>query len=129
MRILFSLTILPFLIFNSTVNAKEPEKQEQKQFTFSWQFIDSDTMKPRGGTTKGKKIDLSPRSYKDWRNDRDSKESKYEKDLVAIMSLTGMYRVSFDFLEIISILSNEISFIPENGIDSFFFKRSLEICP
>ena len=101
MRILFSLTILPFLFFNSTVNAKEPEKQEQKQFTFSWQFIDSDTMKPRGGTTKGKKIDLSPRSYKDWRNDRDSKESKYEKDLVAIMSLTGMYRVSFDFLETI----------------------------
>ena len=83
------------------------EKIEAKQFTFSWQFTEKDKMKPRGGTTRGKAIELDPRNYVDWRKERDSKSDKFDMDLVAIMSLTGMYRVSFDFLETI-VFENDV---------------------
>ena len=80
---------------------------EPKQFTFSWQFLEKDTMKPRGGTTKGQKVELEPRDYSSWQSTRDSKDTKFQKDSMAIMSLAGMYRVSFDFLETI-IFENDL---------------------
>ena len=38
------------------------EEKEKKQFTFSWQFQDTDAMRPRGGTTKGSTVELSNKS-------------------------------------------------------------------
>ena len=33
-----------------------------RQYTFSWMFADSDSMKPRGGTTSGPKVQLDSRT-------------------------------------------------------------------
>ena len=98
--------ILVFSLFNFSAVFAETYPNDTKQFTFSWQFLEDDSMQPRGGTTKGKAVELAPRSYKDWREQRDSKENKIDKDIMAIMSLVGMYRVSFDFLETIVFESN-----------------------
>lgn len=97
---------LIFALFNLSVVFGENKPDNTKQFTFSWQFLEDDSMQPRGGITKGKAVELAPRSYKDWQEQRDSKQNKIDKDIMAIMSLVGMYRVSFDFLETIVFENN-----------------------
>ena len=43
------------------------EHEEKKQFTFSWQFHDSDALRPRGGTTKGSSVELSNNPNVSWK--------------------------------------------------------------
>ena len=74
--------ILVFALFNFSAVFAETYPNDTKQFTFSWQFLEDDSMQPRGGTTKGKAVELAPRSYKDWREQRDSKENKIDKDIM-----------------------------------------------
>ena len=94
--------IFSFGIVMTSLEIYSAEKTtEPKQFTFSWQFLENDKMKPRGGTTKGQTVELEPRDYSNWQKTRNSKKNKFHKDTMAIMSLAGMYRVSFDFLETI----------------------------
>ena len=77
------------------------EDQEKKQFTFSWQFQDSDAMRPRGGTTKGSTVELSNKSNSAWRKLSNEENSNFEKDRHAILSMAGNHRVTFDFIETI----------------------------
>ena len=37
----------------------QPAKPEPRQFTFSWQFEDGDSLRPRGGTTRGAPLTLA----------------------------------------------------------------------
>lgn len=105
----FNLIVLIFsfgmAIISSEIYGAE-KSSEPKQFTFSWQFLEKDTMKPRGGTTRGQAVEMEPRNYNDWQKTRDSKKTKFQKDAMAIISLAGMYRVSFDFLETIIFENN-----------------------
>ena len=75
--------------------------KEKKQFTFSWQFLDSDAMRPRGGTTKGSTVELSNESNSAWRKLSNEEHSNFEKDRNAILSMAGNHRVTFDFIETI----------------------------
>ena len=77
------------------------EDQEKKQFTFSWQFQDSDAMRPRGGTTKGSTVELSNESNSAWRKLSNEEHSNFERDRHAILSMAGNHRVTFDFIETI----------------------------
>ena len=75
--------------------------KEKKQFTFSWQFQDSDAMRPRGGTTKGSTVELSNESNSAWRKLSNEEHSNFERDRHAILSMAGNHRVTFDFIETI----------------------------
>ena len=75
--------------------------KEKKQFTFSWQFQDSDAMRPRGGTTKGSTVELSNKSNSAWRKLSNEEHSNFERDRHAILSMAGNHRVTFDFIETI----------------------------
>jgi len=77
------------------------KQQPHKQFTFSWQFQDSDQMKPRGGTTSGAAVKLVNSPRVSWKNLTRFKGPKFNKDRLAILSLAGNYRVTFDFIETI----------------------------
>ena len=75
--------------------------KKKKQFTFSWQFQDSDAMRPRGGTTKGSTVELSNESNSAWRKLSNEEHSNFERDRHAILSMAGNHRVTFDFIETI----------------------------
>ena len=76
------------------------------QFTFSWQYTDSSSMKPRGGTTLGQDVTLDKNPNQKWKALRKNNLSRFERDRRAILAMTGAYRVSFDFIETLGFSEN-----------------------
>jgi hypothetical protein len=75
------------------------ETTQRKQFTFSWQFTDADAMRPRGGTTRGPKVELAKAPSDAWLSLQAPGLTDFERDRRAILAMQGPYRVSFDFVE------------------------------
>ena len=73
--------------------------ESTRQYTFSWLFQNESDMRPRGGTTKGKEVDLSIIPSDAWNRLQESDVSKFERDRRAILAMIGGYRTSFDFIE------------------------------
>ena len=82
-KLSFFNTLLLLMIFSNSI--AEPKKitgePEKKQFTFSWQFIDSDTIRPRGGTTKGTTVEISQSASASWQKLSNNDLSKFDKDV------------------------------------------------
>ena len=72
----------------------------QSQFTFAWP-LDESAMKPRGATTRGMPVTLDKEPGKAWQSLREPGLSAQERDRRAILAMAGLYRVSFDFLEVV----------------------------
>jgi len=75
------------------------------QFTYSWQFSDADAMKPRGGITMGAPVELDTTPNPGWLATQEPGVSEYERDRRAILSMAGIYRVSFNFIETVPLRS------------------------
>jgi hypothetical protein len=71
------------------------------RYTFSWP-LDGANLKPRGGSTKGAPVVLDTSPSPQWRALRQPQISEFERDRRAILAMAGTYRVSFDFLEVVS---------------------------
>ncbi len=69
------------------------------RYTFSWP-IDGNTLKPRGGTTKGAPITLDTAESAVWKALQEKDLTPLERDRRAILAMAGTYRVTFDFLEV-----------------------------
>ena len=82
-----------------TLPAAGPATADPHQFTFSWQFGADDSLRPRGGTTKGAPITLAKEPGAAWRALQEPGLSKFERDRRAILAMAGGDRTSFDFLE------------------------------
>ena len=72
-----------------------------RQYTFSWMFIESGTMKPRGGTTSGPEVQLDTRTSQAFAGLQVAGLDDRERDRRAILAMAGDYRTSFDFIETI----------------------------
>ena len=72
-----------------------------RQYTFSWMFADSDSMKPRGGTTTGPEVQLDTRTSEAFASLQSAGLDDRERDRRAILAMAGDYRTSFDFIETI----------------------------
>lgn len=70
------------------------------RYTFSWP-LDAATLQPRGGTTKGAPITLDQEPSKEWKALQVAGIAAFERDRRAILAMTGTYRVTFDFLEVV----------------------------
>jgi len=70
-----------------------------RQYTFSWMFADSDSMKPRGGSTSGPEVQLDSRTSAAFTGLQAPKLDARERDRRAILAMAGDYRTSFDFIE------------------------------
>lgn len=70
-----------------------------KSQVFAWPFVDSSKLKTRGGFTKGSKVTLSKKASPHWLSLQKEQLSSFEKDRRAILSMTGDYRTSFQFIE------------------------------
>lgn len=76
------------------------------RYTFSWP-LDGDAVKPRGGTTKGAPLELDKSPSPAWRALQEPGISAFERDRRAILAMAGDYRVTFDFLEVVSYVPLE----------------------
>lgn len=75
------------------------ESAPERQYTFSWSFVDGDAMAPRGGTTKGTQVSLDASPGAAWAALQAPDLSAQERDRRAIVAMAGGYRTSFDFIE------------------------------
>ncbi|MEM8497807.1 MAG: DUF6607 family protein [Pseudomonadota bacterium] len=91
------VTVFSLLIGPPTTVADQSQA-EQRRYTYSWLFTDGTDMKPRGGTTKGAAITLAG-TGKQWQALQNEKRAGFNKDRLAILSLAGQYRATFDFIE------------------------------
>jgi hypothetical protein len=76
------------------------------RYTFSWP-LDGDAVKPRGGTTRGAPVELDRSESPAWRALQARGLSDFERDRRAILAMAGDYRVTFDFLEVVSYVPLE----------------------
>ena len=79
-------------------SSRAPASNEIR-YTFSWKFSEKSDLAPRGGTTIGVPIKLAATPTSSWKSLQESGLNKFEKDRRAILSMTGEYRASFDFIE------------------------------
>mgnify|MGYP007027150731 FL=1 len=86
---------------SSKADEQAPDSGEiaLRQYTFSWMFADSDSMKPRGGTTSGPEVQLDRRMSAAFTGLQAPKLDARERDRRAILAMAGDYRTSFDFIE------------------------------
>ncbi len=81
---------------------------QKNQFTFSWQFDGSDSLRPRGGSTLGQDVTLETEPDEKWFAINEEGLAKKEQDRRAILAMQGQYRVSFDFIETINFKNPHI---------------------
>src|SRR6185369_2619465 len=72
----------------------------QSQFTFAWPLGEG-VLKPRGASTRGAPVTLDEAPSEAWRRVQAPGLSALERDRRAILAMTGSYRVTFDFLEVV----------------------------
>ena len=80
------------------------EEVAARQYTFSWMFAESDTMKPRGGTTLGPEVQLDRRTSEAFSKLQAPNLDVKERDRRAILAMAGDYRTSFDFIETVGFI-------------------------
>jgi len=79
-------------------------RAEPRQYTFSWQFEDTDALRPRGGTTRGAPLTLATEPSAAWLAVQEPGLPKLERDRRAILAMAGGYRTTFDFLETVGFI-------------------------
>tara|TARA_A100001015_G_scaffold241931_1_gene276280 strand:- start:2483 stop:3598 length:1116 start_codon:yes stop_codon:yes gene_type:complete len=108
----FPKLLIAFYLFNFNISSASSEnhlsKKNMQQFTFSWPFKNTDLMQPRGGTTHGKQVVLDADIGSKWKKLQEKNISKFERDRRAILSMSGAYRVSFDFIETMGFTKNYV---------------------
>ena len=77
---------------------------ESRQFTYAWPYTDADTMRPRGGSTKGPPVTLDTEPSEAWQGLQEPGLADFERDRRAILAMAGPYRASFDFLETVGFV-------------------------
>jgi hypothetical protein len=76
------------------------------RYTFSWP-LDAEALQPRGGTTKGAPLTLDKTESAAWRSLQEKGVTPLERDRRAILAMAGTYRVTFDFLEVVSFTAQD----------------------
>lgn len=85
---------------------RAPESASTPRYTFSWP-LDVDAVKPRGGTTRGAPLMLDRSTSPAWSSLQEKSLSAFERDRRAILAMAGDYRVTFDFLEVVSYIPRD----------------------
>ena len=96
--------ILAASLSNADQQTPLDEKVTSRQYTFSWMFAESGTMKPRGGTTLGPEVQLDGRTSEAFSNLQAPNLDVKERDRRAILAMAGDYRTSFDFIETVGFI-------------------------
>jgi len=97
--LLYVTTVLATLVLAVAADSGDTRCASCGSYIFSWPFIDTGSMQPRGGTTKGPPVTLMSGPSRVWEHLREAGLEKKERDRRAILAMAGPYRTSFNFLE------------------------------
>jgi len=97
--------VILFILLTCTPVATSGE--QANRYIFSWPFIDTSGMSPRGGTTQGPDVEVASGPGDRWQALTEPGLDKKERDRRAILAMAGPYRASFDFLETV-VFSGEL---------------------
>ena len=100
---IFSRIILLFsaalqLLACNSQNAPTPKPY----YTFSWPISASKEFVPRGGVSRGAPVEFDEEPSAEWKSLQDVEIPKRERDRLAILAMTGIYKVTFDFIETVT---------------------------
>ena len=76
------------------------------RYTFSWPYSDDSDLAPRGGTTRGPDVILAKQPAQEFLKLQADGLSDKARDRLAIISMAGDYRTSFDFIETMGFRPN-----------------------
>ena len=76
------------------------------RYTFSWPYSDDSELAPRGGTTRGPDVILAKQPAQEFLKLQADGLSDKARDRLAIISMAGDYRTSFDFIETMGFVPN-----------------------
>ena len=76
------------------------------RYTFSWPYSDDSELAPRGGTTRGPDVFLAKQPAQEFLKLQADGLSDKARDRLAIISMVGDYRTSFDFIETMGFVPN-----------------------
>lgn len=97
--------LLAFSFVTVAIGVPTEAESPPRQYTYSWLFSDADSMRPRGGTTKGPDVVLETKPSAAWQALQEPKISAFERDRRAILAMAGPYRTSFDFIETVGFVA------------------------
>ncbi len=105
------LACLCMVISSGDTWAYETKNQDEcnsdnQQYVFSWALSNACDDKPRGGTSKGVEVAYDSDDHAGWVKLQQTDLSKFEKDRLAILAMSGAYRVDFNFLETVGFTEN-----------------------
>lgn len=110
MNALFTYLILvsSWLLWCCGAMAKEVDGIDcSRQYTFSWSIHeDCESLRPRGGSTKGARVVLDTEPHKSWLALKKPGLGHFEKDRLAILAMAGGYRTSFEFIETLGYVAD-----------------------
>lgn len=91
---------------SNTDGSGKPSSSETNivRYTFSWPYADGSELTPRGGTTTGPEVQLNYAPTKEFMNLQVDGLIDKDRDRLAIISMAGDYRTSFDFIETMGFL-------------------------
>ena len=104
--------VMSFALLASTIAAPalaqptDDNAHDALRYTFSWPYSGSDSMSPRGGTSRGAGVSLAGGSSAQWQALQTPGLSKSERDRRAILAMAGDYRTSFDFVETVGFAAD-----------------------
>ena len=104
LSISFAIAACCCLLAAITSAQENPQKPSLRQYTFAWQFLETDGMAPRGGTTRGSEVELAIEPSDAWLRLQEDGVSALERDRRAILAMAGGYRTSFDFIETVGFV-------------------------
>lgn len=93
------LQVLAVVFFLTSCQSSSKKWSTEKVSQSKLEWVLNREQVPRGGTTTGKKIDLSFKQDQVWKDLQNEPLGKKEKDRLAILSMAGSYKANFEFLE------------------------------
>ena len=100
MKRLLNRVALALLVPWIAASPAAADQHEKGRYVFGWPFVEAD-LSTRGGTTEGPPVETVTETTAEFRRLQADGISGFERDRRAILAMTGTYRVSFDFLEIV----------------------------
>ena len=97
LKLLSPLILLFFLSIHAVIAQTIKDKVEQNEI--NWLLDRYKYQDIRGGTSKGVAVELDNTASKYFQELQDKELDKKSKDRLAILSMVGEYRVSFEFIE------------------------------
>ena len=97
LKLLSPLILLFFLSIHAVIAQTIKDKVEQNEI--NWLLDRYKYQDIRGGTSKGVAVELDNTASKYFQELQDKESDKKSKDRLAILSMVGEYRVSFEFIE------------------------------